>query len=313
MEEVNTVKGEVKVEKLIDFGDTQGVCIPNVALESIVNANSQLAQTVTGLCQKMESVKSSQTVVWSRPLPSIARFSGRVKRPNELDEWMKDAEECITQVGFQGSEAVAFLCGFLDRPALTRVRNSDVKTVSELFGCLENAFGVKLSYMDLEKQLQSRVQYQGENVWEFADALVEIERKMQNKRERSNHDRKWLLHMWFCRNLRDRKIGVRLLKWWEEQSHVSWEELVQRAADKVDELEQIQREEAELKEKKPPGKVVREVSAPKLCSMCGTGGHLGFQCVQFKEGKQTQAGNGQPCGNRGQSTGSKQTPLRATV
>ena len=77
-------------------------------------------------------------------------------------------------------------------------------TVSDVFRCLENGFGVKLSYLELEKQLQSRVHRQIEGVWEFADSLVEIERKMQDRRVREPNDRRWLLHMWFCRNLRQK-------------------------------------------------------------------------------------------------------------
>ena len=94
------------------------------------------------------------------------------------------------------------------------------------------------------------MQCQSEGVCEFADSLVEIERKKQDRRVRVPSDRRWLLYMWFCKNLRERKNWVRLKKWWEEQPQVSWEELVQRAADQVNELEQIQREEAELQEKK---------------------------------------------------------------
>ena len=41
-----------------------------------------------------------------------------------------------------------YLCGFLDRPALTKVRNSEV---SDVFLCLENSFGAKSSYLELEK------------------------------------------------------------------------------------------------------------------------------------------------------------------
>lgn len=73
-----------------------------------MNANSQLAHTVTGLCQKLDSLKPFQAMVWFRWLPRIARYSGRVKKPNELDEWFKDTKECITRVGVQGFEAVAF-------------------------------------------------------------------------------------------------------------------------------------------------------------------------------------------------------------
>ena len=294
MERITVVTEEVKVENLIDLGVAAVPPATCPTFDHFMQVNSQLANAVTGLCQNASDKMLSPTIAWSRPLPGMARFSGRLRTPNELDDWMRDAKECIAQVGFQEAEAVAYLCGFLDRPALTRVRNSEAKTVSDVFQCLETAFGVKSSYLELEQQLQSRVQCPSEGVWEYADSLVEIERKMQERRVREENDRRWLLHMWFCRNLRDRKIGVRLQKWWEERPHVSWEELVQRAVDQVNELEQIKREEAELQDKKFAGKSVRGVPASKVCSICGMEGHLGFQCTKFEGGRPKKAGNGQP-------------------
>ena len=188
------MKKEVKGKNLIDVDiapvkvENQSVPILSATVEHFVHVNSQLASAVTGLCQNVNDKILSPTIGWSRPLPGIARFSGRLRTPNELDNWIRDAKECIAQVGFQESEAVAYLCGFLDRPALTRVRNSEVDTVSDVFRYLENA-------LELEKQLQFRVQCQSEGVWEFADSLVEIERKMQDRRVREPNDRRWLLHM----------------------------------------------------------------------------------------------------------------------
>ena len=75
---------------------------------------------------------------------------------------------------------------------------------------------------------------------------------------------------------------------------MSWEELVQRAADQMNELEQIQREEAELQEKKLTGKSGRGVPASKVCAICGVEGHLDFQCAKFEGSRPKKAGNGQP-------------------
>ena len=101
--------------------------------------------------------------------------------------------------------------------------------------------------------------------------------------------------MWFCKNLRERKNWVRLKKWWEEQPQVSWEELVQRAADQVNELEQIQREETELQEKKKlTGRNGKGVLALRVCAICGVEGHLGFQCAKLDGGKSKKVGDGQP-------------------
>lgn len=57
----------------------------------------------------------------------------------------------------KGEEVVAYLYGFLERLALTRVRNSKVKTVAEIFACLQEVFGMRASYTELETQLRERV------------------------------------------------------------------------------------------------------------------------------------------------------------
>ena len=104
--------------------ENQSVPMPSATVEHFVHVKSQLASAVTGLCQNVNDKILSLTISWSRPLPGIARFSGRLRIPNELDNWIRDAKECIAQIGFQESKAVAYLCGFLDRLALTTIRNS---------------------------------------------------------------------------------------------------------------------------------------------------------------------------------------------
>ena len=110
----------VKVEKLVDHE------LPGYGGEEGFMAVGQLAQAVADLCQQQANSRQSQSMVWSRPLPSISRFSGRLRSAKEWDDWVRDAQEAVRQVDLQGSEAVEYLCGFLDRPALTRVRNSQV-------------------------------------------------------------------------------------------------------------------------------------------------------------------------------------------
>ena len=170
-----------------------------------------------------------------------------------------------------------------------------MKSASELFACLQNAFGQKLSYVEFKNQLQARVQQQHEGVWEFADALWEIGGKMQQVRRRREEDRLWLLYTWFFRNLRDRKTGVKLQKWWEGQPRMQWEELVQRAADRVRETDQILREEAELRRSKLRiGSRPESAHSSPPCSVCEHQGHLGYQCEQFKHVLSKASGNGNP-------------------
>ncbi|XP_063843977.1 uncharacterized protein LOC135090825 [Scylla paramamosain] len=241
-----------------------------------------------------------QNMVWSRPVPTIGKFSGRVRKASELDDWVEDATEKIKQLGLQGSEGVSYLCGFLEGPARRRVRNSTVKTVSDLFDCLRSAFGPELNYADLEKQLHARVQQPGEGVWEFADSLGVIVDKMYKVRDKGDKERQWLLTTWFCRNLRDRKVGVKLGKWWEKHQPVKWEDMVQRAADQVSEAERIVKEEAELVSGKKPERVVRSTLSSPSCSLCGQHGHLGYQCERFKELVSKTAGKRESLRTRGQ-------------
>ncbi|XP_063850972.1 uncharacterized protein LOC135094643 [Scylla paramamosain] len=186
------------MEDLLCLGDVDGQGVAGVKVEckeesrevevtpevvdKLISSNAQLSQAVAQLCNKFDQMGHMQNMVWSRPVPTIGKFSGRVRRASELDDWVEDATEKIKQLGLQGSEGVSYLCGFLEGPARRRVRNSTVKTVSDLFDCLRSAFGPELNYTDLEKQLHARVQQPGEGVWEFADSLGVIVDKI-GKRE----------------------------------------------------------------------------------------------------------------------------------
>ena len=298
------------MEDLLSFSDEEGqgtagvkvkckeehkeVEVTPKAVDGLISANAQLSQAVAQLCRTFDQMGHMQNMVWSRPVPTVGKFSGRVQRASELDDWIEDASEKIRQLGLHGTEGVTYLCGFLEGPARLRVRNSTVKTVSGLFDCLRSAFGQELSYTDLEKQLHARVQQPGERVWEFADSLCVIVDKMYKVRDKGVEERQWLLSTWFCRNLRDRKVGVKLEKWWEKHQHVKWEDMVQRAADQVSEAERIVKEEAELVVGKRPERVVRSTLSSPSCSLCGQPGHLGYQCGRFKELVSKTAGNGSP-------------------
>ncbi|XP_063877098.1 uncharacterized protein LOC135109602 [Scylla paramamosain] len=182
------------MEDLLCLGDVDGQGVAGVKVEckeesrevevtpevvdKLISSNAQLSQAVAQLCNKFDQMGHMQNMVWSRPVPTIGKFSGRVRRASELDDWVEDATEKIKQLGLQGSEGVSYLCGFLEGPARRRVRNSTVKIVSDLFDCLRSAFGPELNYTDLEKQLHARVQQPGEGVWEFADSLGVIVDKM---------------------------------------------------------------------------------------------------------------------------------------
>lgn len=181
-------------------------------VDNLIIANAQLSHTMAGLCQKIDQMGQKQNMVWSRPVPTLEKFCGTLRRASELDEWVRDATEKIRQVVLQGVEGVTYLCGFLEGPALLRVRNSKVETVPGLFECLQTAFGQELSYVDLEKQLHARVQQPHEKVWEFADSLCVVVEKLFKVRNKGEEERRWLLNTWFCRNIRNRKIGIKMQK-----------------------------------------------------------------------------------------------------
>ncbi len=103
----------MKVEKLIDHE------LLGTGCQEGFKAVGQLAEAVAGLCQQQANSHQSRSIVRSWPLPSINRFSGRIKNAKEWDDWARDAQEAVTQIGLQGFEAVEYLCGFLDKPALT--------------------------------------------------------------------------------------------------------------------------------------------------------------------------------------------------
>ena len=102
------------------------VSVPPEVENNLVMANAQLTQKVVGLCQKFDQMGQKQDMVWSRPVPTMEKFSGRFRRTSELDDWVWDATEKIRQVGLQGVEGVTYLCGFLEGPVLSWVHSNEV-------------------------------------------------------------------------------------------------------------------------------------------------------------------------------------------
>ena len=266
-----------------DSGPALGV---GDAINDLVVASRDLSLSMADFRQQVSRQPGHNSVMYTCPVPSIRRFSGQYDGDN-LREWIREAKEQIERLGLTGRRAVTQLCGFLDNPALRRVRNCQVEDPDGLFNCLERAFGTKYTFIELETQLRERIQGPKEGVWEFMDVLQELEEKMQKVRPRSEVDRKWVLVTWFCRNLRDRKIGVRAQQWWDELPGRSIEDLVTRVEEKVREAERITREEKELQPPCGGRGMVRELQGRTRppCSFCGKVGHLGYQCEKFP-GKQ---------------------------
>lgn len=145
--------------------------------ENLLNVSIRLAGTVAALEHKVNWNMTSpgNSTVHTQVAPTVWRFNGHVRSIAELEEWVKDAEKIVVQPGLQGREAMTYLCKFLDRPTLNRVRNSSMETVGELVQYLMEEFSRKLSYIELERQLHERVQQPQEGVWVFTDTFMEFE------------------------------------------------------------------------------------------------------------------------------------------
>ena len=66
--------------------------VPRV-VDDLISANAQLSQAVAQLCRKFDQMGHVQNMVWSRPVPTVGKFSGRVQKGSELGDWIEDATE----------------------------------------------------------------------------------------------------------------------------------------------------------------------------------------------------------------------------
>ena len=266
-------------------------------VKEISNIAMRLSGTVVDLCEKRAAKADgteSRKVVYTSPAPVMRRYSGK-EGVDYLPLWEREARDCMATMRLEGQEAVDYLCRFVDYPALARVKNSGVMDAEQLFGCLEIAFGRELDYLEMEDRFRSRVQQPGENVWEFADVLSEMEARMQKMRPKGDYERAVMLGERFCRNLKDRRIGVKVDRWRQQEGCLSWQRLVQEVDDRVKLEEQIQREELQWKKNVQDTGVVRQNQTPgskvPVCVLCGKEGHRGFQCSRFKVQQASPAGN----------------------
>ena len=145
-----------------------------------------------------------------REAPSLTMFSGKKCNGKVVNRWLRKAEECVTALGLEGVTAVQYIKNSLEDPALTRIRLARPKDLNEVRDVLIDAYGEKLSVTELKYELWSRKQANSEDVWEYADAITELDEELQLKENRSPGERENVKCTVFAKGLRNGEMGLKV-------------------------------------------------------------------------------------------------------
>ena len=210
-----------------------------------------------------------------REAPKLSIFSGKSCNGKAVKRWLKKVEECVNVLGLKGVAAVQYIKNSLEDPALTRVRLAKPKDMSELCEVLLDAYGEKQSVTDLKYELWGRRQAIGEDVWEYADAISELDEELQTKEERSPRERDNMKCKVFAKGLKDEAMREKVRKKIEKGEIKCIEEAVKFVRERS-------KQEISTSIIREPSKFVGR------CWHCGEMGHIAKLCREAWTGYHTE-------------------------
>ena len=222
---------------------------------------------------EMESdscVKMAPGIHVVREAPNLGVFTGKNCDGETVKRWLRKAEECVSALGLKGVAAVRYIKSSLEDPALTRIRLAKPGDMNELREVLLDAYGEKLSVTELKYKLWSRKQANWEDVWEYADAITELDEELQMREERSSGERENVKCVVFAKGLKDEEMSVKVRKKIDKGDIKDLDEAVKCVREK---------------HKERSVNIARERSRVEVrCWRCGELGHVANRCKETWKG-----------------------------
>jgi len=211
-----------------DFRDA----IPNAESSRVDGAmiDERLNRTL-GILESLalhQSLMGNSVVIKDNPVIDVFRGKGDVNR------WIKKITRVIGQVAGNEEDRIRFVLNHIHDAAAERIFNikREWDSVEDILKELRKVYGKKVSVWELYELMTARKQGEGETVWEFLDAIMEVaELVRQSEREMSDR----MVGECVARNMRVPALGIKLLNRIEERPNEKLEEWIEWIAAKESE------------------------------------------------------------------------------
>ena len=254
--------------------------------------------------EAMESMIAVQTSQVGKPIvlkdkPIVENFTGK----GEINIWIKKIRRALTQIGGGEEEKIQFILNHVEGAAADRTFNmrQDWSTSEEIFSDLLKIYGRKWSVLEVINRMGARKQGEGESIWGFLDALMEIS-ELAGQNDAINKN---LLGECLAKNMKIQTLGLKLNNRMKERPRDSLQEWVEYIVEHeiqyrrfmTKETGEQGNEKEERKGRKEGEEEIRRRETeirrwPKRCYRCNSDEHLIRNCPVRPEARErSQRGN----------------------
>ena len=153
--EVRNTSEKLITEKLVEVENRMESSI-YVSTERIGKLEKALTENDASDLGNGRSVISSTQI--TRKAPKLLKFNGKNCNLRAVKRWLCKADECLSQLGLKGLNAIQYVKDSLEEPALTRVRLARPSNLEMLSEVLMEAYGENISVTEVKHELWSRKQ-----------------------------------------------------------------------------------------------------------------------------------------------------------
>ena len=283
------------VKKYLGREMTQAVNVEDVVKKRVEEALKEMMKSLLQhekrkagkLCEDVlaEAHKVNERTVVLQEDPKVPYFNGKNM---DVRRWIRQIDIAFWQMDRTEEEKVRFMLKHLEGPAEIRMYNcrDDWVTVSDLKLMLVRVYGPRLSVLEWQQEMMTRMKREGETLWEFLDAMLELNEELKHMNAAYS---KCLLGRRIAMNLNQVELRMMLMARMEEHPEESIDQWIDWLTQRERELEVSVEEPKDSKTivvdtKSHVGSqnMAEPVRKKIVCYMCRKEGHVRRQCPRLR-------------------------------
>ena len=281
---------EREMEERLGFGEQ-----PRAESSRIVGQGQEDRWDRTlGMVENMVALQSSQIgkSLEIKDKPIVERYNGK----GEVMKWIRKIKRALKQIVGSEEDRIRFVLNHMEGKAAERTFNmrQSWESVEEIFEDLKKVYGRKLSSWEILAYMGARKQEDGETVWEFLDAIVEI----SELAEQGEIMKDRTIGECMAKNLRIPALGLKLHNRIRDRPGGKLGEWIEYIAEKEQEwkafmIKEVSGNESERKEQWKGGESIKRsygrYENVRRCYVCDGVDHVAKDCpIRVKHKTLTQ-------------------------
>ena len=229
------VNVEDVVKENVDKEKIRAEKVEEVLNEIMKGLLQDVQRKVGKICEDVlaEAHKVNERTIVLQEDWKVPHFNGKNM---DVRRWIRQVDIALCQMSRTEEEKVRFMFKYLEGPAEIRMYNcrDDWVTVNDMKLKLVRVYGPKLSVIEWQQEMMTRKKREGETLWDFLDAILELNKELKNMNAEYS---KCLLGRRIAMNLNHVELRMMLMARMEEHPEESIEQWVEWLTQRERELE----------------------------------------------------------------------------